>query len=109
MLILEPETGPVMVEILHTAYDAEGFLGMALAAILPELVLMHVRMATGTGGISDAGKFLERIPFNRLNFMAFYTFHRLVFAFQLKFCRIVVKTGRRLEGIESMTIRTGRR
>ena len=79
---------------------------MALLAILPELVMVGILMATGTIPERHPGKFLEFCPVDRFNLMALFTGDFFMFSSQRILCIFMTELFRRFEFIHTMAIRT---
>jgi hypothetical protein len=103
MLAFKRIIGFVMVKRIQPGNLFEGILIMALFAILPEFVLMHILVAIGAVGKGNTRELLKFPAVLIRNLMAFRTVHRLVPAQQRVLCFLVIKTQYRLESIKIMT------
>ncbi len=69
-----------MIEIFHLADGVKRFFCMALLAILTELIVMNILVATGTVFKSYTLEFLKFLSVQGFNFMTFKAFHLLMLA-----------------------------
>jgi len=102
MLSFQRESGGVMVKVPRVFYLAEGDFGMALSAVLPELVLMHVPVAIPATLVGNSPEDLGLLSIPGHSPVAFGTFHRLVFSQQPETGIVVVESGCRPEFVEAM-------
>jgi hypothetical protein len=92
-----------MVEILNAFDNAEGLPCMALSAILPEFIIVGIRVARGAVFIFQSGEFLEFLPVFCNCFMTRRTGHLLVFPGKLKPGFGVAEFRSRLKLVKVMT------
>ena len=84
MFTLQRETCIIMIKILYPLNRTEGFLTVALPAVLSKLIFMRILMATGAVSVWNAGELLE-FPFCcNLNTVALRTINTSMFPGQLK-------------------------
>jgi len=91
-----------MVKVPRVFYLSEGDFGMALSAVLPELVLMHVPVAIHATLVGDSPEDLGLRSIPGYSPVAFGAFHRLVFSQQPETGIVVVESGCRPEFVEAM-------
>ena len=91
MLILKLECSFTMVEATRLLYVQKGILRMTLPAVLAKLILMRIFMAICAVGKLYPPEFLEFLPVNCLNLMAFKAINRFMLSLKLKPCFIVVE------------------
>ena len=106
VFILQFESGTVMIKTRQALDDTERSYGMALCALLSELVLMHICMAIRTGGKGYTCKLLKGLFIGLIDWMALRACHFFVFAFQFVFCPVMIKFRCRLKSLEIMTLHT---
>lgn len=80
MLSLQLEIRFTVVKILNAFDNAERLPGMALGAVLTELIVVWIRVAWGAVFKLQSGEFLEFLPVFCAGFMTCGTGYQLVFA-----------------------------
>jgi hypothetical protein len=94
------ESRLVVIKFIHAFHQPEGFFVMALPAILPELVFVNIRVATGAVGIQNSlvcGEFLAVLD---LRLVALYAFHRDMLSPERETGIAVIEAVRRFEPVE---------
>jgi hypothetical protein len=80
-----------VVEMIHSFNDVERFFAVTGAAILSELVVVHIFVAIGAVGVSDPLEFLELLSIYCLDLMTFAAFNILMHPEELIVRTVVIK------------------
>ena len=103
---LQPEISLVVIEVLYAFDAAERLLGVALRAILPELVVMNIFVTIGAIAESDPFEFLEFLFILYYRPVAGNAGNIPVPAHQLELCSSMIEVYSRFKCISPMTIGT---
>jgi hypothetical protein len=95
----------IVIEVLDTFNDAEGLLSMALGAVLPEFVVVNIRVAGSAVIVPDPPELLEFLPVPGSSLMTSGTRHLLMLPGKLEFCLPVIEFSRGFESLQIVTIR----
>jgi hypothetical protein len=107
VLIFQFEIRLGMIKAAVRFQDVKRDLGVALFALLSELILVNILMAVRTISEKDTGKYLEFCPVFGRSCMTFFTRYFLVFSGQWKTGGRVFEFWGRFESVKTMAIRTG--